>query len=68
MAENTQRGVRFNERKFRRVEIFQGVGQSLTRRIWRTGGTPKTHLVPPFCDAGALAVATKHFLSGISDG
>lgn len=49
--------------KFRRVEIFQGVGRSLTRRIWCAGGVPKTHLVPPFWVAGAVAVVTKHFLS-----
>ena len=41
----------------------KGVGRSLTRKIWRAGGTPKTHLVPLFCGAGAAAVATKHFLS-----
>lgn len=31
--------------------------------FWSASGTPKTHLVPPFCGAGAAAVATKHFLS-----
>ncbi|MEW0317064.1 hypothetical protein AB0S61_24145, partial [Escherichia coli] len=40
-----------------------GVGQSLTRSHWRAGGTPKTHLVPLFCNMGKLAVVTKHFLS-----
>lgn len=35
--------------KFRRVEIFQGVGRSLTKRLWRAGGTPKTHLVRVSC-------------------
>ncbi|WP_217993231.1 hypothetical protein, partial [Klebsiella sp. MBT K-1] len=47
--------------KFRRVEIFQGVGQSLTRRLWRAGGTPKTHLVPLFCGAGAAGCGHKTF-------
>ena len=51
-----RKGVGFNEQQ-------KGVGRSLAWRIWHAGGTPKTHLVPPFCDAGALAVATKHFLS-----
>jgi len=31
--------------------------------FWSAGGTPETHLVLPFCDAGEAAVATKHFLS-----
>lgn len=52
-----------NTQKFRRIEIFQGVGRSLTKNLWRAGGTPKTHIVPPFCGAGAAAVVTKHFLS-----
>lgn len=68
MAENTQRGSDLTSGKFRRVEIYQGVGRSLTRRLWRAGGTPKTHLVPPFCGTGAAAVATKHFLSGPGPG
>ena len=40
-----------------------GVGLSLTRRIWRAGGTPKTHLVLPFYRRRGAAVMTKHFLS-----
>lgn len=48
---------------FRRVENFQGVGRSLTKRLWRAGGTPKTHLVPQFCRRHRVAVMTKHFLS-----
>jgi len=42
-----------------------GVGHRLTRRLWRAGGTPKTHLVLPFYGAGGTAVATKHFLSAV---
>jgi len=30
---------------------------------WRAGGTPKTHLVPLFCNMGKLSVVTKHVLS-----
>jgi len=52
--------------KFRRVEIFQGVGRSLTRRLWRAGGTPKTHLVPLFCGAGAAGCGHKTFPVRIS--
>ncbi len=33
------------------------------KTFWSAGGTPETHLVPPFCGAGEAAVATKHFLS-----
>jgi len=53
-----RKGVGFNEQQ-------KGAGRSLARKIWRAGGTPKTHLVPLFCGAGAAAVATKHFLSAL---
>ena len=44
---------------------FQGVGRSLTRGLWRAGGTPETHLVPPFCRRNSGTVMTKHFLSAV---
>ncbi|MGP6467491.1 hypothetical protein, partial [Pantoea agglomerans] len=29
--------------------------------FWRAGGTPKTHLVPPLCDAGKAGCGHKTF-------
>jgi len=48
----------------KRRQISKGVGRSLTKWIWRAGGTPKTHLVPLFCDHSWLW-SQEHFLSGV---
>jgi len=45
------------------LKSLTGVGQSLTMCLWRDGGTPETHLVPPFCRRHSVTVMTKHFLS-----
>ncbi|GAB0648291.1 hypothetical protein NB16F76_42940 [Escherichia coli] len=30
--------------------IAKGIGQSMAIAFWSMGGTPKTHLVPLFCE------------------
>lgn len=54
--------LRLNRRK---ISSGRNPGYRATpdETFWRAGGTPETHLVPPFCGGRASAVATKHFLS-----